>query len=342
LARRTGSKDSWVSIVGATGLVGSEVARILALRRFPVARLALFSSGRKAELEVEVSGETHPVRAFSLEALGAADGGRRCVCFLAAGGELSRRYARAIATRGHVVIDNSSAFRMDPGVPLVVPEVNPGDVRHHGGVIANPNCSTIQMVVALAPLHRLWRLRKVVVSTYQSVSGAGLEATAELAMQSAALLEGRSVAPRALPGRIAFNLIPRIDTFDESGWTREELKLTNETRKILSERALEVVATAVRVPVFRGHSESVYAEFEGEVDLAAARQALAGAPGVALLDDPARDIYPTPADCAGKEATFVGRVRTVPGSPRALAMWVVSDNVWKGAALNAVQIAELL
>jgi aspartate-semialdehyde dehydrogenase len=198
------------------------------------------------------------------------------------------------------------------------------------------------MVVALAPLHRMWGLRKVVVSTYQSVSGAGLEATAELAEQSAAILEGRATTPRALPQRIAFNLIPRIDRFYEGGWTGEELKLINETRKILGAGEVEVVATAVRVPVFRGHSESVYAEFDRDVDLAGARQALAAAPGVVLVDDPERDIYPMPADCAGREATFVGRLRAIPATPTALAMWIVSDNVWKGAALNAVQIAELL
>jgi aspartate-semialdehyde dehydrogenase len=329
--------------VGATGLVGSEVARILALRRFPVGRLVLFSSGRKSEREVEVSGRPHPVHPFGLETLGKVDlAGLPGVCFLAAGGDFSRRYARAIAAAGHVVIDNSSAFRMDPEVPLVVPEVNPADVELHKGVIANPNCSTIQMVVALAPLHRMWGLRKVVVSTYQSVSGAGLEATAELAAQSAAVLEGRPIAPRALPKRIAFNLIPRIDKFCEGGWTGEELKLVNETRKILGAGSVEVVATAVRVPVFRGHSESVYAEFDSDVDLAGARQALAGAPGVSLIDDPGRDLYPMPADCAGREETFVGRLRAIPASPRALAMWIVSDNVWKGAALNAVQIAELV
>jgi aspartate-semialdehyde dehydrogenase len=323
--------------VGATGLVGSEVARILFLRKFPVEHLLLFSSGRTRERETTIVGKVFPIRPFRLEALGEPG-----FCFLAAGGDLARRYARSIAALGHIVIDNSSAFRMNEDVPLVVPEVNPGDLKNHKGLIANPNCSTIQMVVVLAPLHRMWGLKKVVVSTYQSVSGAGLGATGELAMQSYARLEGRDLPPRVFTHRIAFNLIPRIDTFDCDGWTGEERKLMNETRKILGDRAINVVATAVRVPVFRGHSESVYAEFEREVDLAAARRLLEDAPGVVVVDDPATDKYPMPLDCVAKDRTFVGRLRLDTGSPKALCMWIVSDNVWKGGALNAVEIAEKL
>jgi aspartate-semialdehyde dehydrogenase len=323
--------------------VGSEIAKILILRKFPATSLALYSSGRKPEREVELCGRKHPVLAFNLDLMRCSSSpARRPIVFLAAGGEFARRHARALVAAGHVVIDNSSAFRMDPDVPLVVPEVNPGALAHHGGLIANPNCSTIQMVVVLAPLHKRWRLRKVVVSTYQSVSGAGLEATGELAEQSAALLQGLETAPRALPHRIAFNLIPRIDKFGADGWTGEELKVMNETRKILGDASIEVVATAVRVPVFRCHSESVYAEFDGDTDVDEARRLLAGSPGVVVADDPAGDVYPMPADCAGREGTFVGRLRCDPGSRRAMAMWIVSDNVWKGAALNAVQIAEEL
>jgi aspartate-semialdehyde dehydrogenase len=332
-----------VSIVGATGLVGTEIARILELRRFPARRLVLFSSGRKPERRVQVSGVDQPVHPFTIEALRrlSASAGRG-VCFLAAGGEVSRQYARQIAAAGHVVIDNSSAFRMDPTVPLVVPEVNPGDLTRHNGLVANPNCSTIQMVVALAPLHRAWTLKKVVVATYQAVAGAGLAATGELAAQSLAILEGRRAEPSALPHRIAFNLIPRIDVFDGEGWTGEERKVMNETRKILGDQSIQVVATAVRVPVFRCHSEAVWAEFAEDVDVAQARRILGKAAGVTLADDPERNVYPMPADCVAKEATFVGRLRRDPDSSRALLMWIVSDNVWKGAALNAVQIAEEL
>ena len=326
-----------VSIVGATGLVGSEMARVLFRRSFPVGDLRLFSSGRSRERETEIAGRRYAIKPFSLDALGA--GG---ICFLAAGGDFARHNAGQIAARGHIVIDNSSAFRMAEGVPLVVPEVNPRDLATHKGIIANPNCSTIQMVVVLAPLARRWGLKRVIVSTYQAVSGAGLAATGELAAQSQARLDGRDRAPRAFPHRIAFNVIPRIDVFDAAGWTGEERKMMNETRKILGDQSIRVVATAVRVPVFRGHSESVYAEFEREVDLREARKVLAASPGVKVVDDPAADRYPMPLDCAGKEETFVGRLRLDPDSGRALCMWIVSDNVWKGAALNAVQIAELL
>ena len=330
-------KNPTVSIVGATGLVGSEIVKILSLRKFPFGRLLLFSSGRKAEREVAVSGQAMPVVPFAIDALREPG-----ICFLAAGGDFSRRWAREIAALGHTVIDNSSAFRMAEDVPLVVPEVNRGDLVGRGRLVANPNCSTIQMVVALAPLHRVYQLKRVIVSTYQSVSGAGLEAAGELATQSAAYLEGRDLPAHALPHRIAFNLIPRIDVFDCEGWTGEERKLMNETRKILGDPSIDVVATAVRVPVFRCHSESVYAEFGRELDLGEVRGILRAAPGVVLADDPEKDLYPMPAGCVAKEATFVGRLRIGPASRRGLSMWIVSDNVWKGAALNAVQIAEEL
>ena len=326
-----------VSIIGATGLVGSEIARVLHRRRFPLSELLLFSSGRNPERETTLAGRPVEIHPFQRGATRGSD-----LCFLAAGGELSRRHAAEIAGSGTVVIDNSSALRMDPQVPLVVPEVNAGALKDHRGVIANPNCSTIQMVVVLAPLHRRWGLRRVVVSTYQSVTGAGLHAAARLAAESQALLDGAAPGRAALRRTIGFNLIPHIDTFDGTGWTREERKMVNETRKILEEDSIDVVATAVRVPVFRGHSESVYAEFDHEVDLREARRILKSAPGVAVEDDPSRDLYPTPLDCAGKDETLVGRLRLIPGRPSALAMWIVSDNLLKGAALNAVQIAEEL
>jgi aspartate-semialdehyde dehydrogenase len=231
---------------------------------------------------------------------------------------------------------------MRPDVPLVVPEVNPGALRQHTGIIANPNCSTIQMVVALAPLHREWGLKRVIVSTYQSVSGAGLRAAGELAAQSVSVLGGRAAAPDVFEHPIAFNLIPHIDVFDRGGWTREERKMVNETRKILGDERIDVIPTAVRVPVFRGHSEAVYSEFKRPVDLGKARRLLGKAPGVVVEDAPSRSLYPTPLGCAGRDETFVGRLRLVPGEPNALCMWIVSDNLLKGAALNAVQIAEEL
>jgi aspartate-semialdehyde dehydrogenase len=326
-----------VAVVGATGLVGSEIARLLVRRRFPLSNLLLFSSGRNPEKETTVGGKSVPIRPYRLDDLAGSG-----ICFLAAGGDFSRREARRIAGLGCVVIDNSSALRMVEGIPLVVPEVNPEAIAMHKGIIANPNCSTIQMVVVLAPLSRRWRLRKVVVATYQSVTGAGLGAAAELASETQAVLGGERCSPRVFPHRIGFNLIPHIDRFEAGGWTREELKMTNETRKIMGDPSIQVVATAVRVPVFRGHSEAVYAEFDRCVDVDEARRILNDAPGVVVEDDPAYESYPMPVDCAGRGETFVGRLRRVPGSPEALCMWIVSDNVLKGAALNAVQIAEQL
>ncbi len=326
-----------VSIVGATGLVGSELARLLLLRGFPLKELFLFASGRRPEREVRLAGRTLPVHPFRLDALRTCD-----ICFLAAGGDFSRRYAPAIAALGATVIDNSSAFRMDEHVPLVVPEVNPDALALHQGVIANPNCSTIQLVVALAPLHWEWVLKKVIVATYQAVTGAGLKAAGELVSQSDAVLSGEPAGSGVFPHPIAFNVLPHIDEFDSEGWTREERKMRDETKKIMGDPSIEVVATAVRVPVFRGHSEAVYAEFDRSVSLERAREILSRAPGVALVDDPARDRYPTAVDCAGRDEILVGRLREDPASDRALCMWIVSDNLLKGAALNAVQIAERL
>jgi aspartate-semialdehyde dehydrogenase len=326
-----------VSVVGATGLVGSEITRILFQRKFPISCLNLFSSGKSSETETTVFGETVYIRPFREGAARGSD-----IVFLAAGGGFSRKHARAIARSGSVVIDNSSAFRMETDVPLVVPEVNPGDLDGHSGLIANPNCSTIQMVVALAPLHLRYGLKRVVVSTYQSVSGAGLNAVGELAAHSEATLRGEAAEPREFPREIGFNVIPHIDRFDEHGWTFEETKMMNETRKILGDSHIKVIATTVRVPVFRGHSESVFAEFEEAVDLSEARGLLEGAPGVKVVDDASRGLYPTALDCVGRDDTLVGRLRLDPSSPRGLCMWIVSDNLRKGAALNAVQIAERL
>jgi aspartate-semialdehyde dehydrogenase len=326
-----------VSIVGATGLVGSEIAKILSTRGFPLRKLLLFSSGRSAERRTSILGTRFEVRPFRLEALRGSE-----ICFLAAGGEFSRQHARSIASLGNVVIDNSSTFRMKDDVPLIVPEVNLAEMAKHKGIIANPNCSTIQMVVVLAPLHRAWGLRRVIVSTYQSVSGAGLRACGELAVQARSVLEGEDLPPEVFQHRISFNLIPHIDRFDDCGWTYEERKVMNETRKILGDESIDIVATAVRVPVFRCHSESVYAEFREDVSISEAKRILSESPGVTVVDDPARNRYPMPADCAASDQTFVGRLRSDPRSAKGLCMWVVSDNVRKGAALNAVQIAERL
>jgi len=299
--------------------------------------LILFASGKNPERTVCLAGREVPVRPFALDALRGTD-----LCFLAAGGEFSRRNAEAIAALGVTVIDNSSAFRMDSRVPLVVPEVNADDLSENSGLIANPNCSTIQMVLALAPLHREWRLRRVIVSTYQAVTGAGLMAAGELARQSDAILRGKAVSGKVFPHPIAFNALPHIDKFDSQGWTREEKKMRDETKKIMGDSSIEVIATAVRVPVFRGHSEAVHAEFMRDVDLDRARLVLSRSPGIELLDDPANNIYPMPIDCAGLDITLVGRLRRDPTSDRAICMWIVSDNLRKGAALNAVQIAERL
>ena len=326
-----------VSVVGATGLVGSEIARLLLLRGFPMSGLILFASGNNPERKVCLAGRNVPIRPFALDAIRGTD-----ICFLAAGGDFSRRNAEAIAAEGVTVIDNSSAFRMDSRVPLVVPEVNPDDIRENSGLIANPNCSTIQMVLALAPLHREWKLRRVIVSTYQAVTGAGLMAAGELARESDAALRGEPVTGEVFPHPIAFNVLPHIDKFDSQGWTREEKKMRDETKKIMGDSSIEVVATAVRVPVFRGHSEAVHAEFMKNVDLERARLVLSRSPGIELVDKPAENIYPMPIDCAGMDDTLVGRLRRDPASERAICMWIVSDNLRKGAALNAIQIAELL
>ncbi len=331
------SKRLHIAVVGATGLVGGEIVSQILRSRINVGDLLLFSSDRSSGHLAWLGKGYQEVRPFRLEDLRGCD-----ICFLAVSGDFSREYAHRITSLGIIVIDNSSAFRMDPNVPLVVPEVNPEDLAWHRGLIANPNCSTIQMVVALAPLHRRWKARKVVVATYQAVSGAGGQAVGELAEQARAILEGRKVVPGALPKQIGFNLFPHIGEFDSEGWSSEESKMLNETRKILKDNEIIVVPTTVRVPVFRGHSEAVYVEFEKPVDLDIAREDLSRAKGVKLMDNPLQAIYPTPVECANRGDVFVGRLRKIPGCPNAISMWIVADNLLKGAALNAVEIAELV
>jgi aspartate-semialdehyde dehydrogenase len=261
-----------------------------------------------------------------------------------AGGSVSQKFAPIAAESGCVVIDNTSAFRMDPDVPLVVPEVNPHAIKDYKkrGIIANPNCSTIQMVVALKPLHDAARIKRIVVSTYQAVSGTGKKAIAELEGQVTAIYNNKEITHSVYPHQIAFNCLPHIDVFVDNGYTKEEMKMINETKKIMEDDSIQVTATAVRVPVFYGHSEAVNVEFEREITPDEARKLLSKAPGVIVADDPAKNIYPLAIYAAGKDATFVGRIRKDESIANALNLWVVSDNIRKGAALNAVQIAEIL
>jgi aspartate-semialdehyde dehydrogenase len=326
-----------VAILGATGLVGHEFLRVLEQRRFPIAELRLLASDRSAGTRLPFQGAELPVEAATPSSFRGID-----FALFSAGGDVSRALAPAAAAAGAVVIDNSAAWRMEPDVPLVVPEVNPADAYSHTGIIANPNCSTIQLVVALNPLHQVNPLQRVVVDTYQSVSGTGREAVEELDVQTRQLLAGEPIAPRVYPHQIAFNVLPHIDVFLDNGYTKEEWKMVQETRKIMHVPDLPVSATTVRVPVPVGHSEAVHAEFAQPMAPAEARQILAHAPGVYVIDDPASSHYPLASYAAGRDEVFVGRIRADASHPNGLALWVVADNLRKGAALNAVQIAELL
>jgi aspartate-semialdehyde dehydrogenase len=326
-----------VAILGATGLVGREFLKVLAQRDFPIAELRLLASGRSAGVRVPFRGEELVVEEATRDSFRGIEYG-----LFSAGADISRGLAPAAAAAGAVVIDNSAAWRMEPDVPLVVPEVNGDDAFTHQGIIANPNCSTIQMVVALQRLHQVNPLRRVVVDTYQSVSGTGAEAMDELEAQTRALLAGQPSEPRVYPHQIAFNVLPHIDSFLENGYTREEWKMVQETRKIMHAPDLPVSATTVRVPVPIGHSEAVHAEFTRPMAPAEARALLARAPGVCVVDDPAAAQYPLASVAAGRDEVFVGRLRADASHPNGLVMWIVADNLRKGAALNAVQIAELL
>lgn len=327
-----------VAVLGATGLVGREILSVLEQRDFPVSEMRLLASERSAGKELGFKGEPHAVSAIGEDSFDGIE-----IALFSAGGSTSRRWAPAAAAAGAVVIDNSSAWRMDPAVPLVVPEVNPDDVWQHKGIIANPNCSTIQMVVALYPLHLKAGLRYVSVSTYQSVSGTGIDALASLESGSREILEGRDPSPSLVYSHpIAFDLLPHIGAFDMDGISEEEWKMVRETQKILHLPELKVSCTTVRVPVFRGHGETVVAQFEKPLSPEDARKILENTPGVTVKDDLANAGYPRPRYSAGKDAVFVGRIRKDTGLENALSMWVVADNLRKGAALNAVQIAELL
>jgi len=331
-------KESYaVAVVGATGAVGREMIEILEERKFPVGELRLLASERSVGEEVAYRGKELPVDLLADGALGGLD-----FALFSAGAEVSRRFAPVAVQKGAIVIDNSSAFRMEPKVPLVVPEVNPGALAKHQGLIANPNCSTIQMVVGLKPLHDAAKIRRIVVSTYQSVSGTGKEAMDELLEQTRAILAFQSAEPKVYPHQIAFNCLPHIDDFDASGYSKEELKLVNETRKILGDPSIQITATTVRVPVFRGHSESVNIEMERPLSANEARALLSATPGVIVMDDPKRAVYPLPLEASGQDGVYVGRVREDRSVEHGLNLWIVSDNLRKGAALNAIQIAEAL
>ena len=328
-----------VAVVGATGAVGQQMVACLEERNFPVAHLVPLASERSVGKTVTFLGKEIPVEELTKDSFDGVE-----IALFSAGGGISKEYGPIAARAGAVVVDNSSAWRMDPEVPLVVPEVNPHDIGLYTktGIIANPNCSTIQMVVALKPLHDAARIKRVVVSTYQAVSGTGQKAVDELAEQVRALLSCQATKNQVYPHRIAFNCLPHIDVFLENGYTKEEMKMVDETVKIMGDDTIKVTATTVRVPVFYGHSEAVNIETERKLTPDEARRILAKAPGVKVVDNPANNEYPMPLDAAGQDLTLVGRIREDFSIPNGLNFWVVADNLRKGAATNAVQIAELL
>jgi len=324
-----------VAIVGITGLVGQEFIRILEERDFPVGELRPLASERSSGLEVFFHHRQFQVQEATSETFRDID-----IAFFSAGADVSQQLCPVAVKAGAVVIDNSTAFRLDPSTPLVVPEVNPDDIKQHSGIIANPNCATIQLVVALYPLHKVNPIKRVTVSTYQSVSGAGSAAAHELTQETKLILEGRSVCPHVFAHQIAFNVLPEIDVFLNNGYTKEEWKMNEETRKIMHSKNIVVSATCVRVPVWFGHSEAVNVEFTSPISVKEARKILAQSPGIKVLDDPSVSHYPQPWAATGSNHVFVGRIREDISCSNGLVMWVVADNLRKGAALNAVQIAE--
>ncbi len=326
-----------VAVVGATGAVGTVMIEILEERKFPVGELRPLASVRSAGGSVSFYEKDVPIQELTKDSFAGVD-----IALFSAGADISREFAPIAAKAGAVVIDNSAAWRMDKDVPLVVPEVNKADIARHKGIIANPNCSTIQMVVALEPLHKAARIRRIVVTTLQSVSGTGKEAMDELLEECQDLLSFKEATPNVYPFQIAFNCLPHIDEFLPTGYTKEEMKMLHETRKIMGDDSIQVTATTVRVPVYVGHSESVNIETEKKLTANEARALLAEAPGVLVYDDPARKIYPMPIDVAGKDEVYVGRVREDESIRNGLNLWIVADNLRKGAALNAIQIAEEL
>ncbi|MBI2847661.1 MAG: aspartate-semialdehyde dehydrogenase [Chloroflexi bacterium] len=324
-----------VAIVGATGMVGQEFIKVLEQRQFPMESVSLCASDRSAGKKLFVNHQEIEVKETTAESFKGID-----IALFSAGADISRRFSPIAAQSGAVVIDNSAAFRMESWVPLVVPEINPEDIKLHRGIIANPNCSTIQMVVALYPLHRVNPITRLVISTYQSVSGTGSAAMEELTVQAKQVLAGQTPIPHVYPHQIAFNILPEIEAFLDNGYTKEEWKMVEETRKIMHSPDILISATCARVPVFLAHSEAVNVEFTNPMSPEDARRILSQAPGVKVLDDPVISLYPQPWAAAGTDEVFVGRIRRDASNPRGIVMWIVADNIRKGAALNAVQIAE--
>ena len=331
-----------VAVVGATGAVGEQIIKLLESRNFPIENLKLLSSARSAGTKITFKGQELTVEEATPDSFKGVE-----IALFSAGGDVTKALAPHAVEHGAVCIDNTNAYRMDENTPLVVPEVNIEKVSEHNGIIANPNCSTIQMVAALKPLQDRYGISRIIVSTYQAVSGAGSRAIDEMLRQTQAALNGEAVNPDILPvgalpvkHQIAFNAVPQIDKFQENGYTLEEMKMVRETKKIMGDESIQVTATCVRIPVVYGHSESLYVELKNDYDLEEVKQLLADAPGITLVDDPANQQYPLATDAAGKPDVFVGRLRRDLGSERGLNMWIVSDNLLKGAAWNAVQIAE--
>jgi aspartate-semialdehyde dehydrogenase len=339
------SKGFHVAVVGATGAVGQQIIKTLENRKFPISQLTLLSSARSAGTKLDVNGVEYTVQEAKPESFKGVD-----IALFSAGGSVSKELASHAVEHGAIVVDNTSAYRMDENVPLVVPEVNEKDLLNHKGIIANPNCSTIQMVVALEPIREKYGLNKIIVSTYQAVSGSGVAAVEEMNEQTKAILNNEAFEPAILPVKsdkkhyqIAFNAIPQIDLFQENGFTYEEMKMINETKKIMHDPKMHVAATCVRIPIAVGHSESLYMEIDQEgVSAEDIKELLKDAPGVVLQDDPANQVYPMPADSVGKNDVFVGRIRKDLDNSKGFHLWVVSDNLLKGAAWNSVQIAESL
>lgn len=326
-----------VGILGATGAVGQEIIRLLHEREFPIGELVLLASARSAGKEQSFGGQTWTIQEATPESFEGLD-----VCIFSAGGDQSKLFAQEAVKRGCVVVDNSSAFRQDPDVPLVIPEINPGAVDNHKGILANPNCSTAISLMGLYPLHKAFGLKSFIASTYQAVSGSGAWGIVELEQQARAWADGGEMKKDVYPHQIAFNLLPHVDQFLEDGYTKEEMKMLNEGRKIMGIDDLRVTCTCVRVPVFRAHSISISAEFEKPVTVEAAREAVRNFEGAELVDNPATAEYPMPLDYSEVVPCGVGRIRKDSVFENGLALWVVGDQLWKGAALNAIQIAELL
>ena len=330
-------KEKRIAIVGATGAVGVEMLRVLERRNFPLSWLKLLASSRSAGRKLEFAGGEYEVEELRADSFSGVD-----LALFSAGSGLAREFAPLAVDAGAVVVDNSAAFRMDDLVPLVVPEINGGEVARHQGIIANPNCTTAVTLMALYPLHRLFGVKRVIAASYQAVSGSGAQGIEELESQTRALARGRKTRSKVYPHQIAFNVIPEVDAFAENGYTREEMKLQNEGRRIMRHTTFRASVTCVRVPVYRAHSVAVAAEFKKPASVQEARRALSEAPGIKLVDDTSNHGYPTPLDCAGRDECAVGRLRLDCALENGLSLWVCGDQLLKGAALNAVQIAELV